>query len=75
MFSKRGGIFLIYNKIKEICRNKKVSISFVEKKANLSCGSISKWNKSSPTIDNLKAVADVLEVSLEELLEEGEVEM
>ena len=59
---------MIYDIIKEICLKKKKSISSLEKAAGLSNGSISKWNESSPTVDKLMAVADELEVSLEELI-------
>ena len=61
---------MIYNRIKEICREKGMSVSFVEKQAGLSNGAISKWNDSSPTVDNLKAVATVLKVSVNKLLKE-----
>ena len=59
---------MLYDKIKEICREKGVSISAVEKEANLGNGAISKWNKSSPTLDNLQAVARVLKVKVEKLI-------
>lgn len=55
---------LIYDKVKEICKEKNISISSVEKKAGLGNGAITKWNNSSPTVDKLKAVADVLEIDV-----------
>ena len=65
-------VAMLYNNIKNICKNKGISISAVEKMANLSNGTICKWNKSSPTVDNLQAVAKVLKVSISKLLEESE---
>jgi transcriptional regulator with XRE-family HTH domain len=59
---------LIYDKIKEICKKKGISVTCLEKQAGLSNGAISKWNNSSPTADNLQAVAKVLEVKLDELV-------
>lgn len=59
---------MIYDTIKELCKEKGISIASVEKKANLSNGTISKWNKSSPTIDKLQAVAAVLKVKIDKLL-------
>lgn len=59
---------MIYDKIKEICKTKGFSVMSVEKKAGLSNGSIRKWNTSSPTVDSLKAVANVLGVRVEELI-------
>ena len=59
----------IYDKIKEICKQKGVSPYSIEKKAGLGNGAITKWNDFSPTVKNLKAVADVLEVDISELLD------
>ena len=60
----------IYNKIKEICKQKGITPSSVEKQAGLANGLITKWNDFNPTVRNLKAVADVLEVSIDELINE-----
>lgn len=66
---------LIYDKIKEICKEKGVSPSSVEKKAGLGNGAITKWNNFSPSVKNLKAVADILDVSVDELIEESKQEV
>lgn len=58
----------IYDKIKEICEEKGVSVRQVEVAAGLKNGAISKWNDSSPTIKSLKAVADVLKVKVDKLI-------
>lgn len=60
---------MIYDAIKEICKKKGLSVSSVEKKAGLSTGAISKWNDSSPTVDKLNAVAKVLNVKIDRLLD------
>lgn len=60
---------MIYDKIKEICKAQGISVTTVEKEAGLSNGAISKWNDSSPTVDNLQAVARVLKTTVNELLE------
>lgn len=65
----KRGEKMIYDKIKEICKEKGISVSSLEKKANLSNGAISKWNVSAPTVGNLKAVADVLKVKVDKLLD------
>lgn len=59
---------LIYNKIKEICNEKGVSVRQIEIEAGLPNATISKWNDSSPTVKNLKAVADVLKVKIDKLI-------
>ena len=62
--------YLIYNKIKELCREKGISVSSVERDAGLGNGAISKWNDVSPTVSNLQAVAKVLKVKVDTLLTE-----
>lgn len=59
---------MLYDKIKRMCRDRGIPVSIVEKEAKLSNGSISKWNKSSPTLDSLQAVARVLGVKVENLI-------
>lgn len=61
---------LIYDNVREICMEKGISISSVEKEAGISNGSIRKWNESSPTISNLKSVANVLGVTVDVLIRE-----
>lgn len=68
--SRKEWNILIYNKIKEICKQKGISVTCLEKKAGLSNGAISKWNSSSPTADNLQAVAKILNVTLDEIIEQ-----
>jgi transcriptional regulator with XRE-family HTH domain len=64
----KGSDELLYDKIKELCQKRGISVASVEKEANLSNGAIRKWNKSSPTVDSLQAVAKVLKVGMEELV-------
>lgn len=59
---------MIYDNIKRICKEKNISVAAVEKQAKLSNGTICKWNKSSPTVDSLKKVADILGVTIDELV-------
>lgn len=59
---------MIYDKIKEVCKEKGISVTYVEKEAGLGNGSISKWNKSSPTVESLQAVAKILKVEIGKLI-------
>lgn len=58
----------IYENIKEIASHKGLSIYELEKRANLSGNSISKWQNHSPSIDNLLKVSKVLKVSINRLI-------
>lgn len=55
-------------RIKELALFKKVSLAEVERQTNLSSGSITKWDKSSPSADKLAKVADYFNVPVDYLL-------
>ena len=59
---------MILKNIKEKCKEKGLSIFALEKKAGIGNGTIARWEKSSPTLDNLQAVAKVLECTVDNLL-------
>jgi len=58
----------IYDRVKEIALRRGLTISAIESQAKIANGTISGWKTSKPFADTLKRVADVLEVSMEELL-------
>lgn len=66
---KLGGDHLIYLNIKTLCDQQGISIRSLEKQAGLGNGVIRRWEKSSPTVDKLQAVAKVLKVKIEKLIE------
>lgn len=61
---------MIYENILEIAQKKQLSIRQIESKAGLSFGAIGKWKTRSPQVDNLMAVAKVLNVPINKLLED-----
>lgn len=60
---------MIYEKIKELCREKGISISSLEKELGFSNALISKWSKADPMVSNLKKIADYFEKPIEYFLE------
>ncbi|MHC5227537.1 helix-turn-helix domain-containing protein [Enterococcus sp. LJL99] len=58
----------ILQRIKDLSNLKQVSLAEVERKAGLSSGSITKWDKSSPSVDKLESVAKYFNVSIDYLL-------
>lgn len=60
----------IFDNIKDVCEDRGLSISALERKANIGNGTISRWNESSPRLDKIMAVAKALEVPLSVLIEE-----
>jgi hypothetical protein len=61
-------VLQIYDEIVKRAKEKKIPIRRIEEITGLSTGSICKWNAVSPSARNLKAVADVLECSVDDLL-------
>lgn len=63
---------MIYDNVKRICNEKGTTLKNVEEQANLGAGCISRWKSETfyPKVSTLKKVADVLGVSLEELVKE-----
>lgn len=62
---------MVYDKVKKLADEQKISIYALEKKAGLQNGAIGKWRESSPTLKSLQAVADALGISVNELLKEA----
>lgn len=61
---------MLYNKIKEVAKTKSLSIYRIERDLGFSNGSLRKWNNSTPSATSLKKVANYLNVTSDELLEE-----
>lgn len=63
---------MIYDIILACAREKNLSIREIERLAGFSNGTISKWEKSNPTVDRLYKVAKILEKPIEYFLKEGD---
>ena len=59
---------MIYTNIKNLCKKLGISVNKLEIETGMCRGSISKWNKHTPTVKHLKAVADYLGVLVDELI-------
>lgn len=58
----------MYDTIKEICRERHISVSSLERQAGVGNGTITKWNENSPSLDNLQKVADALGIKVTTLI-------
>lgn len=65
-----GGVFLILDNIKRLCREHKTNITNMEKEVGLGFGTVYKWGKVSPSVYNLKLVADYFGVTIDQLMDE-----
>lgn len=60
---------LIYDRIKELCAKKGISIYRLEKDLSFSSCSICKWKTSTPSVDKVQKVANYFGVTVNYLLE------
>lgn len=60
----------LYANIKALCDEKGISIAALERNTELGNGVIRKWDKASPHLRTVMAVAHYLGVTLDELLKE-----
>jgi len=66
--TKTSGNPALYTAICGICEEKRLTIAQLEREAGLGNGVVRKWNSASPTLRTVIAVADCLDVSLDELI-------
>ena len=65
---------MIVKNIRRLCAEKGITIQRLEQIAGLTNGCVSKWAVSDPKVSNLKKVADVLGVTVDDLLAEHKEE-
>lgn len=59
---------MFLSKIKQLCVQKGITVSELEKILSFGNGSICKWNSSSPSIDKVRAVAAYFGVTIDSLI-------
>ena len=59
---------MIYKNVSELCKKEGISIAKLERDLGIGNGTIGRWGKSAPTIDNIKKVADYFDVKVDELI-------
>lgn len=59
----------LYDKISEKAKEIGISINQLEEKSGLSRGSIYKWNVVSPSVNNIKKVANTLGCDVSDLID------
>lgn len=59
---------MIYKNILALCKEKNITISKLEKEIGLGNGTIGRWAKVSPSVENAKKVADFFGVTVDSLM-------
>lgn len=60
---------MIFSNIESRCAERGINISQLERNVGLANATIRRWANSSPTVENLKKVADYFGCTIDELLE------
>ncbi len=56
------------DRVKEVCRERGVSLNTVERACGFSAGAISHWDTKVPSVDRVAKVADYFDISMDSLL-------
>ena len=56
------------DKIKDLCRTKKISVSELQRRAGLCKDAIRRWDTNKPSVDAVKRVADILGTTVDYLV-------
>lgn len=59
---------MLLENIMWLCSKKPVSIAKLERETGIANGTIRKWDKSSPSVDNVRKVAGYFGVTVDELI-------
>ena len=59
---------MLLENIRRLCSKKPVSIAKLERATGIGNGTIRRWDKSSPSIENVQKVADYFGVTVNDLL-------
>lgn len=61
---------MVFDNVKQLCEEQHITIAALESKAGLANGTVRKWDsmKRSPLYGHVKKVADILGVSMEQLM-------
>lgn len=65
---------MLYQNIVVLCKGKGISIAKLEKETGLGNGTVGRWEKSSPSVENVKKVADYFDVSVDYLISQSAVQ-
>ena len=61
---------MLFKNISKLCKEKGVSIARLEREIGIGNGTVARWGTSSPTVDNVRKVADYFGVTVDNLISE-----
>lgn len=61
---------MILENVKRMCKERNISIAYLERELSIGNGTIARWERSSPRVETLKLVADYFGCTVDDLLKE-----
>lgn len=61
---------MLYNNVKKLCEENKVTVSQLERDLEFPRSSVCKWNENEPGITKVRKVADYFKVPIERILDD-----
>lgn len=61
---------MLLKNITQLCKEKGVSIARLERETGIGNGTIGRWDVSSPTVENVRKVAEFFGTTVDELIRE-----
>lgn len=65
---------MLLKNITRLCKEKGIAISRLERECGISNGTIGRWGTSSPTVENVRKVAEYLGTTVDALIAETQRE-
>lgn len=60
----------VLKNIKRICKEQRITLASLERRANIGNGTIAKWENQSPLVESLMKVSKALNCTITELVKE-----
>lgn len=61
---------MVLDNIMKLCKEKGVSIARLERETGIGNGTVARWGMSSPTVENVRKVANYFGVTVDDLISE-----
>lgn len=58
---------VLVSNIRELCKKNNITVAHLEKLMSMGAGTISKWNKASPSFDSIMSIARYFKISIDHL--------
>lgn len=62
---------MILQNVLRLCHEKEISVAKLEREIGLGNATISRWGTSSPTVENVRKVADYFDVTVDQLISDN----